>query len=146
MNYMKDDPNRKKDLANLLLLLIIFSMLIALRVNSVSSVLNDSNIIFGSKNIYKLLLVPCMMGTILLYYAFYTSNKSLKKIYILSILPFLVSPDILIFLNNLLFPLLFNILLTFLLIIIIFKFIIMNYSSVGRVEKPDASDGTEKQN
>ena len=122
---MKKSANNKLDknnLMTLLFLLMIFSMYLVLKLHSLPNYLNISSVIDSHKTIYSIIIVPLAMGIALLFCAIRSENKSLKYIYLISILPFITSPDVL-YLFNQLFILIFNIIITFLIILIILRYI-----------------------
>ena len=122
---MKKSANNKLDknnLMTLLFLLMIFSMYLVLKLHSLPNYLNISSVIDSPKTIYSIIIVPLAMGIALLFCAIRSENKSLKYIYLISILPFITSPDVL-YLFNQLFILIFNIIITFLIILIILRYI-----------------------
>ncbi len=121
------------DLSGLLLLLIIFSMFLSLRVSSLRYLLDGSNsIISGGTGVFDLLIVPVVMGLVFLSLAFATKEKSLRKIYFFSIMPFIIDTKLLYFLNQSLVAVA-NVLVTSVIIFILFLYIAKNY----RREKPE---------
>jgi hypothetical protein len=123
-----NQATNKNDLSALLFLLIIFSMFLSLRISSLRDFLNGSNSIFisGSTGAFDLLIVPIFMGIALLVAVFVTKEKALRKIYIFSIMPFIIDTKLLYFLNQSLVAVA-NVLVTFVIIIILFLHIAKYY-------------------
>ena len=118
----KSKFDKKDNLITLLFLLIIFSMYLALKIHSLPNYLNGSSVIDTPKTISSIIIVPLAMGIALLFSAIRATNKSLKYIYLISILPFIILPDVLCFCNQLLI-LIINIIITFLIILLIIRYI-----------------------
>ena len=125
---VKNTNNRSKrrdNLITLLFLLMIFSMYLVLRLHSLPKFLNGSSALGMSKTIYSITIVPLAMGIALLFSARRAANKSLRCIYLVSILPFIISPDVFFFFNQLLISII-NIILTFSIMLLIIKYFIKN--------------------
>ena len=122
MKEITNNKLEKKNLMTLLFLLMIFSMYLALKLHSLPNYLNSSSIIDQPKTIYSIIIVPLAMGIALLFSAIRATNKSLKCIYLISILPFIVSPKV-IFFSNQLIILIINIIIIFLIILLILRYI-----------------------
>lgn len=137
MKNISSNSKRNNNLLTLLFLLMIFSMYLVLNFQSSVKLFNDLNVLSTSRPVYSIIIVPLAMGIALLYCARKASNKPLRCIYLSSILPFIVSPDIFSFYNNHLLILVMNMVLTFLLILLIIRYIIKNYRVAGRSEGAD---------
>ena len=127
MKNIDSKSKRKNDLITLLFLLMIFSMYLVLKLHSLPEFLNDSSVLGMSKTVYSIITVPLAIGIALLFSVKQASNKSLKQIYLMSILPFIVSPDVFYSFNNQLLILIINIVITFLIILLILRYFIRNY-------------------
>jgi large-conductance mechanosensitive channel len=126
---MKDsNSDSKGTLGTLLILLTIFAMFLALRINSLPNFLNGQDLVDLSEHTQLLdsMIVPIVMGIALLIAGLITEGKSLRNIYFLSITPFVIEPKVLCFLNHLLVTII-NILLTFTIIIILILYITKTY-------------------
>ena len=123
-NKLRDDS-----LIVLLVLLIIFSMFLALRLNSFNECLDDySMLIYINKNvgIFDKIMVPFLMGIVLLAASFNAKECKLRLIYMFSILPFIVDSKV-IYLINKKIVIAINTLLLFFVVLIIILYIANNY-------------------
>lgn len=129
-----NQATNKNDLSALLFLLIILSMFLSLRVSSLRDFLNGSYSIFisGNTGAFDLLIIPIFMGIALLIAVFVTKEKALRKIYLFSIMPFIIDSKLLYFLNQSLVAVA-NVLMTFVIIILLFLHITKYY----RREEPE---------
>ena len=98
-------------------------MSLVLNLHSLPEVLKGSSVFDAPENVYSLITVPLAMGIALLFSVKQASNKTLKNIYLVSILSFIISPDVLYFLNNQLLISLINIVLTFLILLAILRYL-----------------------
>jgi len=114
------------NLLTLLFLLMIFSMYLALKLHSLPNYLNGSSLIDRTKRIDGSIIVPLLMSIALIFSAVRTSKKSLKFIFLLSIIPFILTPGLINFVDHLLI-LTINVLIIFFMILIILRYIIRNY-------------------
>jgi hypothetical protein len=127
MVNIKENIKQKNDLVSLLFLLMIFSMYLVLRFNSFTELSNGTNVASAPKPLFYILVIPVAMGIALFYSALRASNKSLKCIYLVSTIPFIISPDVFSFINHGLLLLITNAVLTFLLVLMVLGYIIKNY-------------------
>lgn len=127
MSSIKDSLKQKNDLVSLLFLLMIFSMYLVLRAHSLTEILIGSNVNGVQKPYYYILVIPIAMGIALIYSALKATNRSLKFIYLVSTLPFIITPDVFRFVNHGPLLLIANAILTFMLVLIILGYIIKNY-------------------
>jgi len=126
MKQSSDMPERKNDLQSLLFLLMIFSMYLVFKLHSLPRFLFGSSVTDIPQSVFTVIMVPLIMGIALLFAAIYVQDNSLKYIYLISILPFIFSPEVLYFCNHLL-VMGINIVLTFIIILFILRHINKNY-------------------
>ena len=101
MEHTNGKSNSRGDLMSLLLLFMIFSMFLALKLQSLPDYIKAVSVLDQHTNssLYGPVIVLVAMGIALLYSAISAENRSLKKIYFVSILPFIVLPDFIFFIN-----------------------------------------------